>query len=61
MGSTSVPGLAAKPVVDLDVVVAAADVEKAVAAIGALGYEHRGNMGIEGRHRMRGANTVTIN
>ena len=61
VGSTSVPGLAAKPVVDLDVVVAAADVEKAVAAIGALGYEHRGNMGIEGRHRMRWANTVTIN
>ena len=53
VGSTSVPGLASKPVVDLDVVVAAGDVNAAVAAIEALGYEHRGDMGIEGRHRLR--------
>ena len=38
---------------------AAADVEKAVAAIEALGYDHRGEMGIEGRHRMRCASTIT--
>ena len=53
VGSTSVPGLAAKPIVDVDVVVAAGDVERAIEAIEALGYEHRGNMGIEGRHRLR--------
>ena len=55
------PGLPAKPVVDLDVVVAADDVVAALAAIEALGYKHRGDMGIEGRHRMRWANTVTLN
>ena len=54
------PGLAAKPVVDLDVVVAADDVAAAVAAIEALGYEHRGDMGIEGRHRMRWGRMLSL-
>lgn len=50
VGSTSVPGLAAKPVIDIDVVVAsAADVPDAIERLRALGYVHQGDKGIEGR------------
>jgi GrpB-like predicted nucleotidyltransferase (UPF0157 family) len=50
VGSTSVPGLAAKPIIDLDVVVTTeAQVWETVAAIAELGYEHRGDGGIPGR------------
>lgn len=49
VGSTSVPGLAAKPVLDIDVVVDPGDEAAAVAALEAIGYEHRGDLGVEGR------------
>jgi len=49
VGSTAVPGLAAKPVIDFVVVVAARDVGSAVERLEALGYAHRGNLGVEGR------------
>lgn len=49
VGSTSVPGLPAKPVLDIDVIVDAAEVPGAVAALEALGYVHRGDLGVTGR------------
>ncbi len=49
VGSTSVPGLAAKPIIDLDVVVAEQDVPLVIEKLQKLGYIHRGNRGIEGR------------
>jgi len=50
VGSTSVPGLAAKPIIDIDVVVAcAADIPVAVERLAVIGYEHQGNLGVEGR------------
>jgi GrpB-like predicted nucleotidyltransferase (UPF0157 family) len=50
VGSTSVPGLAAKPIVDMDVVVAsAADVPLAVERLCTLGYVPQGDKGIAGR------------
>ncbi|MFN0096331.1 MAG: GrpB family protein [Dehalococcoidia bacterium] len=51
VGSTSVPGLAAKPIIDIDVVVRDDDgaVAAAVAALATLGYVHRGDLGIPGR------------
>jgi GrpB-like predicted nucleotidyltransferase (UPF0157 family) len=50
VGSTSVPGLAAKPIIDLDLVVASeAQVWETVTAVAELGYEHRGDGGIPGR------------
>ena len=50
VGSTSVPGLAAKPIIDIDVIVAsAADVAVVIERLSALSYAHRGNLGIEGR------------
>lgn len=49
VGSTSVPGLAAKPILDIDVVVDASDVPAAVAALASVGYVHRGDLGVTGR------------
>src|ERR1051326_1757734 len=50
IGSTSVPGLAAKPVIDMSIVVPS-EIETPIGIerLAALGYEHRGNLGIEGR------------
>jgi GrpB-like predicted nucleotidyltransferase (UPF0157 family) len=50
IGSTAVPGLAAKPIIDLDVVVA--DEPAAIAAVpmlAAAGWQHEGDLGIPGR------------
>ena len=49
VGSTSVPGLAAKPVIDVDVIVAAEQVPGAIAALESVGYAHRGDLGVAGR------------
>lgn len=50
VGSTGVPGLAAKPIVDLDVVIASrADLPEAIRRLAICGYEHRGDLGISGR------------
>ncbi|AIQ46329.1 hypothetical protein R70723_10905 [Paenibacillus sp. FSL R7-0273] len=50
VGSTSVPGLAAKPIIDLDVVVPTQeDVYIAVQRLATLGYVHEGDLGIKGR------------
>ena len=49
VGSTSVRGLAAKPILDVDVIVDAADVPAAIAALQSVGYIHRGDLGVAGR------------
>jgi GrpB-like predicted nucleotidyltransferase (UPF0157 family)/streptomycin 6-kinase len=50
VGSTSVPGLAAKPIIDISIVVRErADVPLVVARLAPLGYVHRGDLGIEDR------------
>jgi GrpB-like predicted nucleotidyltransferase (UPF0157 family) len=49
VGSTSVPGLAAKPILDIDVIVERAHVTSAVSALAGLGYVHRGDLGVIGR------------
>lgn len=50
VGSTSVRGLAAKPCIDMDVVIRDASVFEAVAkGLNRIGYIHEGNLGIEGR------------
>jgi GrpB-like predicted nucleotidyltransferase (UPF0157 family) len=59
VGSTSIPNLDAKPVIDIDIIVAnRADVQPIIQAITSnLGYEYIGEMGIIDRHafRLRGA------
>jgi GrpB-like predicted nucleotidyltransferase (UPF0157 family) len=50
VGSTAVPGLAAKPVIDLDVVLVNRDrLPAAITRLAALGYAHQGDLGIPGR------------
>lgn len=50
VGSTSVPGLAAKPIIDMDVVVASrAEVAPAISRLAKIGYVHVGDLGIPGR------------
>ena len=49
VGSTSVPGLAAKPVLDIDVIVEAQDLPAAIAALTRMGYQHRGDLGVPDR------------
>ena len=52
VGSTSVPGLAAKPIIDIDVIVAADDIQPAIDALTDAGYRHLGDLGIPDRHAM---------
>lgn len=50
VGSTAVPGLAAKPVVDIDAVVPSAeDVPLAIERLERAGYRHEGDLGIPSR------------
>lgn len=49
VGSTAVPGLPAKPVIDVDVVVRPADVESVIRRLVRLEYVHEGDLGVPGR------------
>jgi GrpB-like predicted nucleotidyltransferase (UPF0157 family) len=50
VGSTSIPGAAAKPIIDIDVVVHSPDsVRKAIRLLAKIGYRHIGDLGITGR------------
>lgn len=50
VGSTSVEGLAAKPIIDLDIVIESMDFFHVVKEkLSHLGYHHEGNLGILGR------------
>jgi len=54
VGSTAVPGLAAKPIVDIDAIVAsAAEIPLAIERLATIGYVHEGNLGVEGREPFR--------
>ncbi|WP_109208620.1 MULTISPECIES: GrpB family protein [Microbacterium] len=52
VGSTSVPGLAAKPIIDIDIVVERQNVPEAIAALVGTGYVHRGNLGVTDRESL---------
>jgi GrpB-like predicted nucleotidyltransferase (UPF0157 family) len=66
VGSTSVPGLAAKPVIDVDIVVAERDVAAATLALAGLGFRPLGELGIPLRwafkepEQLAGTNTYVI-
>lgn len=54
VGSTSVPGLAAKPILDIDIVLQnPADFAEAKALLEANGYYHVGDLGITGREAFK--------
>ena len=55
VGSTSVPGLAAKPIIDLDIVVARAeDISSVASRLAEIGYRWRGDLGVVGREAFAG-------
>ena len=49
VGSTSVPGMTAKPIIDVDIVIAAGQFDKVKSLLGVLGYFHQGDLGIPER------------
>ncbi len=54
VGSTSVPGLSAKPIIDIDIVIAAEnDFDEVKKALGTISYMHEGNQGIPGREAFK--------
>jgi GrpB-like predicted nucleotidyltransferase (UPF0157 family) len=54
VGSTAVPGLAAKPIIDLDVLLrSSADLPGTIRSLESLGYKHVGDLGIPGREAFR--------
>jgi GrpB-like predicted nucleotidyltransferase (UPF0157 family) len=59
VGSTSVPGLAAKPVIDMDIVVRhGTDIPAVIAELAHIGYQHRGDLGIAGREAFYAPNNL---
>ncbi len=56
VGSTSVPGLAAKPIIDIDVLLRDPTMlDEAIRRLAAIDYEHEGERGIPTRHAFRHA------
>lgn len=54
VGSTSVQGLSAKPIIDIDVVIKDYTVlREVVCALEKIGYRHEGNLGIVGREAFK--------
>ena len=54
VGSTAVPGLGAKPIIDIDVLLhSGSDLLEAIACLANVGYQHQGDLGITGREAFR--------
>ena len=54
VGSTSVPGLAAKPIIDIALEILNYPPSSAfIEALASIGYEHKGEGGVQGRHWFR--------
>ena len=60
VGSTSVVGLAAKPILDIDLVVEdAAAMKKVIVKLASIGYQHQGDLGILGREAFKRSSAKT--
>lgn len=53
VGSTSVPGLWAKPIIDINIIVENTKLQIVIEKLSSIGYVHEGNLGIEGREAFR--------
>ena len=53
VGSTSVEGLYAKPIIDIDIVVAKGNFSAASEALAAIAYTHQGDLGIPSREAFK--------
>ncbi len=61
VGSTSIEGMVAKPVIDIDIVVEDfKQFDQIKAALESIGYEHRGNLGITDRENFKYKNDTEI-
>lgn len=60
VGSTSIPGLLAKPVLDIDIIVSSENVASASAALTAAGYSARGEQGVPLRYMFRQPGAVDL-
>ncbi|KAF2841327.1 putative UPF0157 protein YqkA [Patellaria atrata CBS 101060] len=58
VGSTSVPFLAAKPIIDVDIVILPPSLESVISALTASGYTYLGEVGIPDRHTFRKVSAV---
>ncbi|WP_118973631.1 GrpB family protein [Taibaiella koreensis] len=60
VGSTAVPGLAAKPVLDIDIIVAdEARLNKTIPIIALMGYQFMGDQGIKDRYAFRAVSDLS--
>ncbi|MBR6707499.1 MAG: GrpB family protein [Clostridia bacterium] len=53
VGSTSVRGLSAKPIIDIDVVIDGSALDPVIASLERIGYRHEGDLGIPGREAFK--------
>jgi len=53
VGSTSVPGLAAKPIIDVDIVIRLANFPRVTGLLAEDGFIHEGDLGIHGREAFK--------
>ncbi len=54
VGSTAVPGLAAKPIIDIDVLLrSSSNLGLIIRKLAEAGYEHEGDLGVAGREAFR--------
>lgn len=53
VGSTSVPGLWAKPIIDINIIVENTKLSLVIEKLSGIGYIHEGDLGIEGREAFR--------
>ncbi|PVI08508.1 acyl-CoA N-acyltransferase [Periconia macrospinosa] len=56
VGSTSVPGLAAKPIIDIDIIVTRSNVQPAIDALVNASFLNLGELGITDRHALKDPN-----
>ena len=61
VGSTSISGLKAKPIIDLDIIVEQDDLltEKVIEKLSQIGYSHVGDLGVTGREAFKKRDTKT--
>ena len=60
VGSTSIVGMFAKPIIDIDIVVGDSQILEVVASIERAGYTHRGDLGVIGREAFGPESPETI-
>ena len=58
VGSTSIPGIKAKPIIDIDIIIDNREhLPAVIQRLGELGYLHQGDLGIKGREAFRREST----